>query len=47
MNVQRRIIYKQRRQVLDGENMHDGIKNMIEFVAANIPTIFDECQAEN
>ncbi len=33
MNTQREIIYKQRRQVLDGENIHDSILNMIESVA--------------
>ncbi len=33
MNTQREIIYKQRRQVLDGENIHDNIINMIESVA--------------
>lgn len=31
MNVQRQIIYKQRRQVLDGEDMGDAIKNMVDF----------------
>mgnify|MGYP002519929400 CR=1 FL=1 len=30
MNIQRDIIYKQRRSVLDGEDMHDTIVNMIE-----------------
>ena len=29
MNVQREIIYKQRRQVLDGENMGSYIRNML------------------
>ena len=33
MNAQREIIYKQRRQVLDGENIHDSIENMINSVA--------------
>lgn len=33
MNTQREIIYKQRRQVLDGENIHDNIMHMIESVA--------------
>ena len=42
MNAQREIIYKQRREVLDGENIHDSIINMIEFVADNIPTMFVE-----
>ena len=44
MNAQREIIYKQRREVLDGENIHDSIINMIEFVADNIPTMFVEGQ---
>ena len=44
MNAQREIIYKQRREVLDGENIHDSIINMIEFVADNIPTVFVEGQ---
>ena len=30
MNVQRNIIYDERRKVLDGEDMHDNIRNMIE-----------------
>ncbi len=36
MNTQREIIYKQRRQVLDGENIHDNILNMIDSVAEEI-----------
>ena len=32
MNVQREIIYRERRQVLDGENVSDSIKNMITSV---------------
>ena len=35
MNVQREIIYKQRRQVLDGENINDTISKMIDAVAEN------------
>jgi preprotein translocase subunit SecA len=42
MNAQREIIYKQRRQVLDGENIYDSITNMIESVAENIVNIFIE-----
>ena len=42
MNAQREIIYKQRRQVLDGENIHDNIISMIEFVADNLPAIYLE-----
>ena len=33
MNTQREIIYKQRKQVLDGENLKENIKNMILNVA--------------
>ncbi len=40
MNTQREIIYKQRREVLDGENIHDNIISMIEFVAENIVQMF-------
>jgi len=36
MNTQREIIYKQRRQVLDGENIHDSILHMIESVSEDI-----------
>ena len=42
MNAQREIIYKQRRQVLDGENIHDSIVNMIETVADSIVNLFVE-----
>ena len=42
MNAQREIIYKQRRQVLDGENIHDSIVNMIEVVADSIVGMFIE-----
>lgn len=33
MNTQRGIIYKQRKQVLDGENIHENILHMINSVA--------------
>ena len=33
MNIQREIIYKQRRQVLDGENMKENVFNMIDTLA--------------
>lgn len=33
MNTQRGIIYKQRKQVLDGENIHDNILHMIDSIA--------------
>ena len=36
MNTQREIIYKQRKQVLDGENIHDSIISMIESVAEDV-----------
>ena len=36
MNAQREIIYKQRREVLDGENLKDKILNMISSVAEEI-----------
>jgi len=39
MNAQREIIYKQRREVLDGENLKDKILNMISSVAEEIVDI--------
>ena len=42
MNAQREIIYKQRREVLDGKNIHDSIINMIEFVAESLPGVYVE-----
>ena len=42
MNAQREIIYAQRKQVLDGEDIHSNIVNMMEFVAENIPNMFIE-----
>ncbi len=36
MNVQREIIYKQRKEVLDGQNLRDNITNMISGVAEEI-----------
>ena len=33
MNVQRKIIYEQRRQVLDGEDLRENIQSMVRFVA--------------
>ena len=35
MNTQREVIYKQRYQVLDGENIHDSIMKMVDSVAEN------------
>lgn len=46
MNAQREIIYKQRREVLDGENIHDNIVAMIDFVAENISNIFIEAESQ-
>ena len=42
MNVQREIIYKQRRQVLDGENLSSTIENMINTVAEETVNMFVE-----
>ena len=36
MNTQREIIYKQRREVLDGENIHESILKMIDSVAEQV-----------
>ena len=36
MNAQREIIYKQRRQVLDGENINQNILNMIKSLAEEL-----------
>ena len=47
MNVQREIIYKQRREVLDGENMHDNIKNMINSIAEETVDTFVEGEENN
>ena len=44
MNVQREIIYKQRREVLDGENIHDRIISMIEFVADTMVDMFVDAE---
>src|SRR5699024_7382807 len=46
-NVQREIIYKQRREVLDGENMHDNIKNMINSIAEETVEMFVEGEDHN
>ena len=42
MNVQREIIYKQRRQVLDGENLSSTIENMINTVAEETVNMYVE-----
>ena len=36
MNTQREIIYQQRRQVLDGEDLHGAIENMMKAVTASM-----------
>ena len=46
MNVQREIIYKQRRQVLDGENINDTISKMIDAVAENTVSAYYDGTAE-
>ena len=47
MNAQREIIYKQRREVLDGENINESIINMIEFVADSTPSMFIDPEDES
>ncbi|MBQ3415549.1 MAG: preprotein translocase subunit SecA [Clostridia bacterium] len=42
MNVQREIIYKQRREVLDGENLSSNIANMVNEVASETVNTFIE-----
>ena len=42
MNAQREIIYKQRREVLDGEDIHSNILNMIHSVAEETVAMFVE-----
>ena len=42
MNAQREIIYKQRREVLDGEDIHSNILNMINSVAEETVAMFVE-----
>ncbi len=40
MNTQREIIYKERRKVLDGENLKENILNMIQTVATDTVTMY-------
>ena len=47
MNAQREIIYAQRRQVLDGENIHESISNMIQAVAEAMVNMYVEDEEEN
>ena len=42
MNAQREIIYKQRREVLDGEDIHSNILNMINTIAEETVLMFIE-----
>ena len=42
MNAQREIIYKQRREVLDGEDIHSNILNMIKSIAEETVAMFVE-----
>ncbi len=44
MNAQREIIYKQRREVLDGEDIHSNILNMIESIAEETVSMFLESE---
>ncbi len=46
MNAQREIIYAQRRQVLDGENIHDNILNMIKSTAQGTVNLFIEGESQ-
>ena len=46
MNAQREIIYAQRRQVLDGENIHDNIINMIKSTAQGTVNLFIEGESQ-
>lgn len=39
MNSQREIIYKERQKVLSGENIHDNIMTMVEYVVDNIVSV--------
>ena len=40
MNKQREIIYKQRREVLDGDNLKDNVQTMIDSVASTIVPMY-------
>ncbi len=42
MNAQREIIYAQRKEVLDGRDIHENIKNMITSVAEDVVNMFVE-----
>ena len=40
MNTQREVIYKQRRQVLDGEDVHGAVENMISSTVAGLSAAY-------
>jgi len=44
MNQQREIIYAQRKEVLDGKDLSDNIKNMINSVAEDVVSIYTNVQ---
>ena len=46
MNAQREIIYKQRRQVLDGENINENILNMISSLAEEVISSYATSEEE-
>ena len=46
MNAQREIIYKQRREVLDGENLKDNILNMIKSLAEEVVLTYFSSEEE-
>ena len=47
MNAQREIIYKQRREVLDGKDIHENILNMINSIAEETVSMFIEGEDGN
>lgn len=47
MNTQRELIYKQRKQVLDGENLKESIKNMITNVVEDIVNLYSQEEVVN
>ena len=47
MNTQRELIYKQRKQVLDGENLKESIKNMISSVVEDIVSLYSQEEVVN
>ena len=49
MNKQREVIYRQRREALSGEDLHDEVFSMIDEIAAEVvnETVVDKMPAEN